>query len=180
MEVLSRGASDRGSILSAMLHKLSLSLRHSNHEVNMHRISDAPVTPGVHTWPGSCHCGAVRFEVDVDLSQGTHQCNCTWCTKMGWWSVIVRPQAFRVLQGAELFEPRDPAVLGVRRRCPTCGITTFGEGDIPEIGGAFVGINLRCLDGVDLDGVPVRYLDGLHDTWAPLAMEVWHSPIPRT
>lgn len=41
----------------------------------------------------------------------------------------------------------------------------YGTGDMPEIGGAFVGINMRTLDSVDLQGVPVVYLDGLADAW---------------
>ncbi|HEX2657892.1 MAG TPA: hypothetical protein VHU40_06455, partial [Polyangia bacterium] len=32
---------------------------------------------------GSCHCGAIRFEVTVDLSGGVTRCNCTVCTKLG-------------------------------------------------------------------------------------------------
>lgn len=53
-----------------------------------------------------------------------------------------------------------------RPRCEKCGISPFGGGDLPELGGAFVSINVRCLDGVALAGVPIRYFDGLHDTWA--------------
>ena len=45
------------------------------------------------------------------------------------------------------------------RFCPTCGIHPFGEGVDPK-GNPTAAINIRCLDGVDLEKVPVQHFDG--------------------
>jgi hypothetical protein len=131
---------------------------------------------GVQTYKGSCQCGAVRFEVDFDLSAGTVRCNCTICTKTGWWCVVVKPEAFRLVAGQEALRDYSRAEVMHARFCGVCGIRAFSHGDIPTLGGAFCSVNLNCLDGANLAGVPVRYLDGLHDTWAELALAPYVSP----
>lgn len=119
------------------------------------------------TYRGSCHCGAIRFEADLDLSQGTSQCNCTYCSKTAWWGILAQPSAFRLLSGGE--HELGPAPSSARPTCKTCGLIPFGHGNIAELGGEFYSVNVRCLDDVDLEGVLIRYLDGRHDTWAELA-----------
>lgn len=131
---------------------------------------------------GSCHCGAVRFRVALDLKAGTTRCNCRYCTKNGWWGVLMAPEHFTLLAGADALEgeamvpPPPPEFWGERRRCGTCGVLAFGRGHLPMLGGDFVSVNVRCFDDIDLTGVPVRHLDGKHDTWAELVVRPWRDP----
>jgi hypothetical protein len=45
------------------------------------------------------------------------------------------------------------------RFCPTCGIHPYGEGTDPK-GNRMGAINIRCLEGIDLESVPVQQFDG--------------------
>ena len=126
----------------------------------------------VQTHTGSCHCGSVRFEVDLDLAAGGGKCNCRMCRKTRNWSASVKPEAFRLLSDASA--TTDYARNGRVHWpfCRTCGVRPYGHGDIPEAGGAFVSVQLACLDDADdatLAAAPVRYANGRDDDW-------WHEP----
>ncbi len=127
----------------------------------------------VHT--GGCHCGAVRFEAELDLDAGATRCNCTICTRVAATSVIVKPDALRVLSGAEgLAEYRGGSSPNARFFCRRCGIQVFGRGFVEEIGGAYASVNVNCLDDVELAELSVGYWDGRHDNWgAGLRKEPW-------
>ena len=45
---------------------------------------------------GSCLCGDVHFEVELDITRGS-RCNCTLCTKLGPVGSVVKPAAFTLL-----------------------------------------------------------------------------------
>lgn len=132
----------------------------------------SPLHAGLQTYQGSCVCGAVRYEADLNLADGSSRCNCTTCTKLGTWTANVKVGNFRLLSGEEkLFRStRNPMVEATT--CRDCGVMAFGHGDIPEVGGEFYNVNVRCLDGVDVTGIEIAHLDGLHDTWAPLGVSV--------
>jgi hypothetical protein len=45
------------------------------------------------------------------------------------------------------------------RFCPTCGIHPYGEGKAPS-GEDMAAINIRCIEGIALDAIPVTTYDG--------------------
>jgi len=114
---------------------------------------------------GGCHCGAVRYQVRIDVGQGG-RCNCSICNKLGQLGGIVKPDAFQLLSGEDSvtkYTWRNK--LTHRAFCKHCGVHCYGAGHVAELGGDFVSINLNTLDDVDPLDVKVVYWDGRHDNW---------------
>lgn len=124
------------------------------------------------TYAGSCACGAVKLQADLDLSQPTGKCNCTKCWKRRWWSARARPEELRVVQGEDALAKLQHAA-GYHSFCKQCGTGLFGMAEAAEWNdGAFASVNVAILDDLpvaDLLAAPVQYFDGLHDNW-------WNPP----
>lgn len=125
---------------------------------------------------GSCHCGEVRFEVEVDAKSGS-RCNCTVCTKTAVTSGMVKPSAFKLLSDeSELGKYEWASRMSQRYFCKQCGVHCFGRGHLEQLGGDYVSVNLNCLDDIDMREVKVVYWDGRHDNWqAGPRSEPWSS-----
>jgi hypothetical protein len=126
------------------------------------------------TYHGSCHCGRIRFEADLDIAAGTSKCNCTSCWKKRWWSARVKPEDFRSISGAEELSGYKPgAATGHRGFCKHCGVIPYGWVAAAEWNdGEYVSINVAALDDLDpveLVAAPVQYCDGRANNW-------WHPP----
>jgi hypothetical protein len=116
---------------------------------------------------GGCHCGAVRFEADIDLSSGASRCNRTLCTKRSGMGIIVKPSALRLLtEEKALTGYACGGKTGTFYFCPKCGIHVVGRGNLPQLGGDYAFINLNCIDEIAPATLKVVYWDGRHNNWA--------------
>jgi hypothetical protein len=131
------------------------------------------------TYHGSCHCKSIRYEADLDLAAGTGKCNCSYCWKARNWSMGIKPAEFRLLSSND-----DRGLYGFRDNstnhhvfCKNCGIHVYTEGDIPELGGAYVSVVLATLDDLppaQLADARVRYMNGRDDDWFHTPAETRH------
>ena len=108
-------------------------------------------------YTGSCHCGAIRFEIDTDLAELT-TCNYSICRRKNALMVKVHESRFKLLAGAEsLTEYQFHTQTAHHFFCKTCGIYPFHRKRVtPD----YFGVNVYCLDDFDPIGIPVRATRG--------------------
>jgi hypothetical protein len=110
-------------------------------------------------YQGSCHCGKIAFEVEGEL-KGATACNCSMCSRKGSLLWFVPREQLRLLTDKDEVATYSFNNDVIKHRfCPTCGIHPFGEGSDPK-GNRMVAINIRCLEGVDLENIPLQHFDG--------------------
>jgi hypothetical protein len=102
---------------------------------------------------GSCHCGAVRFEIETDFPELT-TCDCSICRRRNALMVKVHESQFRLLAGENsLKEYRFHTMTACHFFCGTCGIYPFHRKRVtPD----HLGVNVHCLHDFDPAGIPVR------------------------
>lgn len=111
------------------------------------------------TQKGSCHCGAVTYDVTADLSSAI-KCNCSHCKRKGFLLSFVPESAFSLMSGHDhLTSYQFNKHLIDHQFCKTCGVQSFARGSDGE-GNKMIAINLNCVENLDLDKVEVREFDG--------------------
>ena len=108
-------------------------------------------------YSGSCHCGAVRFQAELDFAEGTVRCNCSSCTKARSWLIMTPAGRFRLVEGEHFQAEYQWTPPGHRKPtiefhfCKKCGIRTPGRGELEAMGGAFYAVQVSLLDDLDPD-----------------------------
>jgi hypothetical protein len=111
------------------------------------------------TYSGGCQCGKVRYEVALELAE-VASCNCSRCGRLGSLFAFAPAQNFTLLSGEDALTDYQFNRRAIHHLfCATCGIESFARGRRPD-GAEMVAINARCLDGIDVDALKVRKVDG--------------------
>jgi hypothetical protein len=111
------------------------------------------------TYTGGCQCGHVRYEVSLELGE-VIACNCSRCGRLGSLLAFAPAQNFKLISGeGATTEYQFNKHLIHHLFCATCGIQSFARGKRPD-GAEVVAVNARCLDGVDVDTLTVKKVDG--------------------
>jgi hypothetical protein len=108
-------------------------------------------------YQGGCHCGAVRFQVQVN-DREVQDCNCSICRMKGFLHLIVPAEHFTLLAGQENLSTYT-FNTGTAKHwfCQTCGIHSFYQ---PRSHPDGIDVNVRCLDGDVLSHFHITPFDG--------------------
>jgi hypothetical protein len=108
---------------------------------------------------GSCHCGSVAYEVEGEI-ESVLSCNCSICQRKGSLLWFVPRDELKLLTPENASSVYEFNKHMIRHRfCPTCGIHPYAEGRDAK-GNRFAGINVRCLENIDLQSLKVTPFDG--------------------
>ena len=119
---------------------------------------------------GSCHCGAVQFEVEAPDAIEVEDCNCSICRMTGFLHLIVPRRNFRLLSGHEkLITYTFNTGVAEHKFCGICGIKSFY---IPRSNPDGVDVNLRCLKTQPKEVKIVKF-DG--ENWEANAAALTHK-----
>ena len=98
-------------------------------------------------------------------------CNCSICTRKGFLHLIVAPEQFELLKGADaLTTYRFNTGTAQHTFCATCGIHPFY---VPRSDPDKIDVNVRCLDGVDISAIKAQVFDGRNWEHAMAARVPW-------
>jgi hypothetical protein len=109
------------------------------------------------THQGGCHCGAIRFEVTGEI-EDLAVCNCSICSKTAYIHWHVEPECFTLQTSPDAIRNyKFGTMTSDNQFCVTCGISPFRRSrTTPDL----IDINVRCVDGVDAEALPVEHFDG--------------------
>jgi hypothetical protein len=124
---------------------------------------------------GGCHCGAVRFEIEIPAELTAYRCNCSICAKTGFIHLFVESGRFRLLDGEKnLTEYQFHTHTARHLFCRTCGVRSFY---VPRSHPDGYSVNLACLQMADEVRVTLADFNG--QNWSENIDQLRAGTAPR-
>jgi len=100
----------------------------------------------------------VRFEVVAPAEITVSECNCSICSKSGYWGLVVPSERFTLLQGEEWLSSYSFNTGTAKHLfCKNCGIKSFY---VPRSHPDGFNVNARCIDADTVRGMTIKPVDG--------------------
>lgn len=120
---------------------------------------------------GSCHCGAVAFEVLAPETVEVEACNCSMCARTGFVHLIVPQAHFRLTRGQDqLTHYRFNTGVADHTFCKVCGVKAFYT---PRSNPDGVSVNANCFDPGHAPDLIISQFDG--QNWEANAATLSHK-----
>lgn len=113
---------------------------------------------------GSCHCGAVKQEIDADIPEKLTSCNCSICRRHGSLFAYFPPEKVKITYAPDAVRKYSWGDKGLAFvSCATCNCLSHWESLDPNFTDR-MGVSARLFDNIDISKIRVRRFDGA-DTW---------------
>ncbi|PVI04521.1 hypothetical protein DM02DRAFT_725849 [Periconia macrospinosa] len=121
------------------------------------------------SYQASCHCGLIRYTVVLspplhDMQSWVVECNCSICARNGYLNVYVQNQCIQfqtVGLDSNLVEKYRFGKQRVQHYfCSRCGSSLMAESIEPGFYEGVKALNVRMFQGVDLNNLQRRQIDG--------------------
>lgn len=112
----------------------------------------------------SCHCGAIKLEIDGELPENLTSCNCSICRKSASLMGYYHPKNVKRIaniQSINRYIWGDKCLAFIS--CTHCGCFIHWESINPNFTER-MGVNVRLFENVDISKIPIRRFDGAN-TW---------------
>lgn len=122
------------------------------------------------THRGSCHCGAVVFEVEAPAVIDALACNCSICKKENYVQLIVPRSRLRILSGREMLTTYTfNTHVAKHTFCRRCGVKPFYT---PRSNPDGFAVNVHCLEPGTIEAIRIEPFDG--ENWEKHAAGLAH------
>jgi len=113
----------------------------------------------MNTYKGSCHCGKVKYSVEMNFNK-VISCNCSLCHTRGLVLGFVKEPQMKLLSGEENLTDYQFNKKNIHHLfCKDCGVESYGQSTMKD-GAKMYAINLRCLAGVELENLQITPFKG--------------------